>query len=205
MESVAFCFSGGSMEIKFRELKRHYASLSEEELLAVDRGELTKAAQEAYDNEIANRGLNEPLPVDAPEVNYDMKPDWSSGSVCICSFLNKLQGAEAEKIAKSRAALKVAGIPNELTVTKDEESGDEILGVIVPTMFATHASAILDRDVVNEEYAAEWRVQLESLSDEDLKALDPKIFCVGLLDRIARIRRAYSDEMQRRKLAPRPE
>ena len=72
-------------------------------------------------------------------------------------------------------------------------------------MFATHAASILDRDVFSEEYEAEWRAQLEMLPDEALMALDPKILCAGLMDRVARMRRAYADEMQRPQLPPRPE
>ncbi len=129
------------MEISFRELKRHYASLSDDELLAIDRDELTKAAQEAYDIEVADRGLHEPLPAGGPEVDYDVKPDWSNGGVCICSFVDIPAGAAPEKIAKSRAALDGAGIPNELKIATDEESGNKLLGVLVPVMCGPHAAA----------------------------------------------------------------
>ncbi len=193
------------MEISFRELKRHYASLSDDELLAIDRDELTRAAQGAYDTEVADRGLHEPSPAAGPIADYDVKPDWSNGGICICSFVDVPGGGAAEKIAKSRAALEVFGIPNEMKTTEDEESGKELVGVMVPTMYGPHAAAILDRDVVNEEYESEWRAQLAILSNEALKVLDPRVFCAGLLDRVARMKRAYSEEMRSRNLSPRPE
>lgn len=189
------------MEISFRELKRHYASLSDDELLAIDRAELTRAGQQAYDIEVADRGLHEQLPAGGAEVDTDVKLDWSNGSVCACSFADVPRGMAAEKSAKSQAALTAAGIPNELKMMEDEESGNEI-GVMVPIMYGPHAAAILDRDVFNEEYESEWRAQLEILSDEALKVLDPNVFCAGLLDRVARMRNAYSDELQRRNLSP---
>ena len=38
-------------------LRAHYASLSDEALLAINREELVKTAQQCYDNELAQRDL----------------------------------------------------------------------------------------------------------------------------------------------------
>jgi hypothetical protein len=38
------------------------------------------------------------------------------------------------------------------------------------------------------------------MPDNHLSALDPKIFCAGMLDRLERIKKAYAEEMARRKL-----
>jgi hypothetical protein len=193
------------MEINFRELKRHYASLTDEELLDLDRDELTKAAQEAYDREIASRGLNEESPDARPEVGGEAKPDWEKGAVSTCSFVDLPKGSAAEKISRAQAALETAGIPHQLTVTRDEDSDQETVNVMVPLNLELHACAVIDRDLFNPEFEAEWRRHLSILSDEDMMALDPKIFCAAHLDRAERVRRAYIDEMQRRELPPRTE
>src|ERR1035438_9432628 len=45
------------MQIDRQELSAHYASLSDEELLELDRAELTEVAQRFYDSELAKRHL----------------------------------------------------------------------------------------------------------------------------------------------------
>jgi len=74
---------------------------------------------------------------------------------------------------------------------------------MAPVALALHAASMLDRDFLNEEFETEWRAQLNMLPDEDLLALDPAIFCAGLLDRVSRMRKAYAEEMSKRELKPR--
>ena len=45
-------------------LRQHYASLSEEGLLAIDRADLVELAQKCYDDELGRRGIAKPP--DAP-------------------------------------------------------------------------------------------------------------------------------------------
>src|ERR1039457_7606329 len=45
------------MQIDRQELSAHYASLSDQELLELDRAELTEVAQRFYDSELAKRHL----------------------------------------------------------------------------------------------------------------------------------------------------
>jgi hypothetical protein len=66
-----------------------------------------------------------------------------------------------------------------------------------------NTASFLERDIFSEEYDIEWRAHLAILSDRDLLTLDPEIFCAGLLARLARIKKAYAEEMARRKLKPR--
>jgi hypothetical protein len=70
----------------------------------------------------------------------------------------------------------------------------------VPVKFAIHALSILDRDLLNSRFEAEWREQLAMLSKEDLVFLDPVIFCAGLTDKVDRMKRIYAEEMAKRKL-----
>jgi hypothetical protein len=74
---------------------------------------------------------------------------------------------------------------------------------MVPGALALNATSILDREIFNEEREAAWRNHFEELSDAELSALDPEIFCAGLLDLVARLRGAYDDETARRQLKPR--
>ena len=95
------------MQIDRQELSAHYASLSDEELLELDRAELTEVAQRFYDSELAKRHMTpedtetpvEPhgraAPVDAAEgadededgaavINFDAgtEPDWLEDATC---------------------------------------------------------------------------------------------------------------------------
>ncbi len=207
------------MEIDYEELNRHYASLSDEELFSLNRKDLVETAQIIYDREIKLRKL-ENKASGAGRVQYgderfsaadesmddeSSDPNWLQDAVCVCSFAVNSGSYAAEKAAQAQAALQAEGIPSRLKATQEsrEESAAssyEVLNVMAPGELALHAASILDRDLFNEEYEAEWRTHLNVLSDKDLLALDPEIFCAGLLDRVARIKKAYAEEMAKRKL-----
>jgi hypothetical protein len=213
------------MKIDRRELSRHYASLTDEELLSFNRNELTETAKVIYDQEVASRRLNanQSIGTEIEESDTDFEgtnellddgheePEWLDDGVCACEFTATPADPAIDKAALAQTVLRQAGIPSHLTVTR-EPSGDDAthapepmsVSVMVPISLALHASGILDRDLFNEQHETEWRIQLRTLSDKDLLALDPGIFCAGLLDRLARIKKAYADEMTRRELIVRP-
>jgi hypothetical protein len=194
------------MQIDRRELGRHYASLSDEELLSLDPDELTETAQAIYDLEIKRRGLSEKLlDLEKPGVFVGSiegpAPDWLQDAVLACCF-DASHGAE--KAARALAVLQAAGIPSQIEVTR-EEAGDkplasETLNVMVPLALALHAAGVLDRDLLNEEYESEWRAHLKMLSDKNLSMLNPEIFCAGLQDRLTRIKKAYAEEIAARNM-----
>ena len=69
------------------------------------------------------------------------------------------------------------------------------------------ASSVVERKVFNRMAEDEWRIQLQAFSDEQLSALNPEDCWGALLDRAERMKRAYLDEIARRKLqsaAPQP-
>ncbi len=70
---------------------------------------------------------------------------------------------------------------------------------MVPGALNLHATSVLDRDLFNADQEENWRTHLEALSDEELAKLSPQVFCAGLLDRAARLKKAYEDEVTRRK------
>jgi len=210
------------MRIDRRELGKHYASLNDEELLSLKRDDLTETAQIIYDLEIVGRGLKEKLStkkeidetlatfrdIDSQIENESPGLSMLQDGVCACSFTETPGSNAADKASQAQVVLKAAGIPSCLRVTRELEDNDkpsnyDILNVIVPVALFMHAASILDRDFLNEEFEAEWRDQLNMLSDKDLLVLDPAVFCAGLLDRVARIKKAYAEEMARRKLKTR--
>jgi hypothetical protein len=203
------------MRIDNVELGRLYESMSDEELLSVDRDELTENARIIYDLELAGRKLKK----DTVDEKYaavfkqtggvvadaDSAPEWLQDATVICSFPAVRGNSAAEDAAQAQATLLAAGIPSCIQTVRNADDDDqpsdyETLNVMAPVGFALHAGSILDRDFFNEKYEAEFRVQLCVLSDQDLLKLDPDILCAGLLDRAARIKKVYKEEVAERTL-----
>jgi hypothetical protein len=51
------------------------------------------------------------------------------------------------------------------------------------------------------EFEADWKSHLETLSDEDLRAMNPEAAFCGLFDRVERVNRVYDEEIARRGLS----
>ena len=60
--------------------------------------------------------------------------------------------------------------------------------------------SVLERAIVNPEFEAAWKTHLEVLSDQELVGMNPQAALCGLFDRIARVNRAYDEEIARRRL-----
>jgi hypothetical protein len=71
---------------------------------------------------------------------------------------------------------------------------------MVPGDLNMRAYNVIEREVFNPQREADWRTHLQALSNEDLRALKPDDFCGALLDHAERLKRAYLDEIARRKL-----
>ena len=129
------------MRIDPEDLRRHYESLSSEELIALDREELTELAQGLYDGELARRGLtpgrepgslavpgDDAAPWGTPDVAEDAEgeldidaappPDWIEGGVCVWATPAYSGGRSAVEAA--RTVLRVSGIPCHVTVDRVE-------------------------------------------------------------------------------------
>ena len=210
------------MRIDRWELGRHYSSMTDEELLSMRRDELTSTAQVIYDLEIARRGLGE-KPADEEEIEKSVtglegvselldsdcpEPEWLDNAVCVCSFDILPGNNSMERASLAKTVLHSAGIQSHLThvrETSEDGSGPErtTVNVMVPIGLALHATSILERDLFNEEHETEWQTQLNAYSDKDLLALEPDILCAGPLDRAARMKKVYAEEMAKRKLKAR--
>jgi hypothetical protein len=216
------------MQIDRRELGKQIASLSDDELLNTKREDLTEVAQRIYDLEIANRGLggasatnrrietteasfsagDDPSEASFSADDYQndgetSDPDWHQSGVLVCSMTDQPGEDAADRISKAQMALQAAEIPSHLSVKRYPQDRYNSMEILVPVRFAMHAHGIMDRDVFNDEFETYWRDHLGMLSSEDLLALDPEIFCIGLLDKIARMKRVYAEEMAKRNLKAR--
>jgi hypothetical protein len=190
------------VQINREDLSRHYASISDEELLAIDPSELTEVARECYDREVDRRQLGAEAEAEAePETAWaeadedgDEEPDWLDTAASACSFQVSPGGRYAEDAGRASTILRDAGIPSRVV---SEEEG--LASVMVPGALILKASSVLDRDMFNEELEENWRTHFDHLTDEELRALRPDDLCAGLLDRAARLRRAYQEAVERRK------
>jgi hypothetical protein len=191
-------------------LRKHYASLSDEALLEVDRGELTEVAQQCYADELKERHLTAPVDPDEdddPTLHYDGEgfegeADEDSDDACACTFGVAPDGTPSTRALDAKVILQHAGIPCRLALHKLEvEDGEEApseswLMVASPLVMA--ARSVLDKEMFNDEVEEGWRSYFENLSDEELREADTKQLFGGLLDRLERATQAYDDEKKRR-------
>jgi len=197
------------MQLDLDDLRRHYRSLSDDELLAMDREELVEAAQRCYDEELAERGLTsqdeEPAGQEYGEADFETgeEADWLEDAACACSFVSQPGGSAATDAGNARAALQDAGLLCQVSVVEvSAATGDypaqHEYRVMVPGALNLIATSILDKEVFNPQIEADWRTHFEEMTDAELRALHPDVICAGLVDRIARLKRVYGDELARR-------
>jgi len=200
------------LQIDLQRLRGHYAGLSDEELLALRRDDLTDAAQKCYDEELERRGLPEaeegemaPSGADYEETPFDaaVDPDWLQEAVCACSFESYAGGSAASDAENARAVLQEGGIPCQISTAEIAAAGGDrpaqhAYRVMVPGPLNLKAASILDKEVFNPQLESDWRLHFESLTDGELGELNPDVICAGLFDRIVRLKRVYNDEITRR-------
>jgi len=190
------------MRIDIEQIRRHYASLSDEALLDVDRSDLTDAARECYDAEITERQLGEaPVDLDFGDAldDSEIAEDWLESAACTCAFAAHPGSPSANDAGHARQVLQAAGIPAHVSLEQIDETHQEYR-VLVPGALNLKAASVLDLEIFNPEVEAEWRNHFEALSNEDLGALNADVLCAGLLDRVKRLKRAYEEEIAARRL-----
>jgi hypothetical protein len=189
------------LQIDLESLQRHYASLSDEELLSLDRDELVEAAQTCYDQELAQRNLTADGESDADGGDG---PEWLEEAGCACTFYSQPGSQTAPDTAGDAcSALDAAGIPCYLAMHKMDPPSVAPqtryeFRLMVPGNLNMQAASALDKAIFNSEVEAEWKVFFESLSDEELRAVDTEELFSGLRDRIERAARAYQEELKAR-------
>lgn len=214
------------MQIDRQELHDYYASLSDEEILALDRVELTEVAQKYYDSEIAKRRLTpeeteilaEPHRSVAPlkpeddgeeagaALDFDTgaEPDWLENAACAIAFQAFPGGSAPSDADNARDVLLDEGIPSHIILNRQDPPDDPQARyeycVMVPGARNLEATSVLDRQIYNPKEEAMWRTHFEALSDAELRALSWEAICAGLQDRLARLKMAYDEEIARRRL-----
>jgi len=198
------------VQINLEDLRHHYASLSDEGLLEIDRDELTEIARRCYDEEVEQRQLTAPDATqeeadyqeearEAVKLDTGDKPDWLEDAACACSFASDPNGDSSSEVENARDALQAGGIPCHVLFHREDPPRVDprpalCIRVMVPGALNLQATSMLDKEIFNPGIEADWRAHLEALSDDELRALNTEIICAGLLDRIKRLRRAYDDE-----------
>jgi hypothetical protein len=204
------------MPIDPEDLRKHYASLSDEALLLLERDDLTSAAQKIFDSEVRRRGLDieqrddNDGETDSPAASFFRSPaeedsegdDWLERPFTITTFSGTASGAAYA--ADAHNALLAAGIPCEISEHEIDPSEEpdptpyKEYRVMVPDALSLQAASVLDTAIFNARLEEDWKTQLESLTDEELAALNVNALCAGLLDRVERLRKAYKREVARR-------
>jgi len=206
------------MPVDIENLRRHYASLSDDALLEVNRAELVAAAQNCYDEEITRRGLSASNEVTREQGEIEAgvvltrdenEPEWIEEAAEVYSILLRPGMTGATDIDAARSALLEAGVPCFLDVLEEPSDDPNIQPtqrwrILVPGELNLQATSILERDIFNEEFEAVWRHHLEALSDEELQATEPQDVLCGLFDRVQRVLQAYEDEWEKRGLPVSP-
>ena len=194
------------MELDPDYLRQHYDSLSDEALLAVDRNELVELAQTILDEEVGRRGLAQrrvarrahtsqslPTQMDSPDGEPEEdgepsgpgeKPVWLEDASEVYSFADLPGTARAADAENARDALEAAGIPCYLDlaeISPEKSAAPEPAHrwrIMVPGKLNLRATSVLEREIFNLEFEADWKSHLETLSDEDLRATQPELaFC----------------------------
>jgi hypothetical protein len=176
------------------------------------RGLKRRPQQEREQEEEAYRRLP---PVFKPGGNWDSASDpgddtdggpppaWLEDAACSWSAYVSQYADYIGTGAEVQAALREAGIPNRIVVKPPEpeppSTPRSLYCAMVPGDLGTRACAVVERKVFNRMAEAEWRSQLEAFSDEQLRALNPEDIWGALLDKAERMKRAYFDEIARRK------
>ncbi len=202
------------MKVNVDELRRHYASLSDDALRAINREELVEIAQQCYDHELSQRA---PLvkaraaslhPVESdPEEAWDPEaedvPDWVEDAACACTFPDYPGQNAGVAAGEARSALEESGIPcyiEQRPVERIEPPppAENEYRVLVPGHFHLQATSALDKEIFNAHSTDAWRAHFQVLTDDELANTKIEDFVGGLLDLADRITVAYHEEMTRR-------
>lgn len=187
------------------ELRRHYASMSDDALLAIERSDLTDVAQRCYDEEVAKRRIapGDDAAEATPESDVEIEPDWLENAAGACSF-DSFPGQDGtHDLEEARGILESAEIPCHVQVTQlDESQGGPqphyLYELLVPGSRILPATSILDQKFFNPRLEAQWETHLAELSDEDFRSLRIEDLTAGAQDRVERLKHAFREEQIRR-------
>jgi len=162
------------MRITPEELKKSYARMSDEELLAIDSDELTDVARECHTGELERRGLHRRKAGEAPTAEEDDEGEWASAGT--------FRSVEEAQLAQG--LLESAGIPAELQTNSGDllwmgSNAHKISRVLVPQALVDEAHGMIESRAVQEELAAQAEAEpvphviAARYEDGVFKPLDP--------------------------------
>ena len=159
------------MKIDPAELRRHYASLSDEALDDLNPAELSDVARPIYEEELARRGVS---PGEENESSAEPAPDWLEDAACACAFTLRTATYNVPTASTARAALVAAGIPCHVTMSRDDPPKVDpapqfSLRLMVPGALALHASSVLDEEIFNEDQEHEFHLVCPNIRKFDRK------------------------------------
>ena len=145
------------MNVTIDDFRRHFDSLSDEGLLAVNREELVELARQCYDAELARRGLHPPpAAAAAPE---EQQPNLDL--VVVATFMRQDEAKLAEALLKAESIPCYVG--NQYL--QREEWAYE-LQLMAPAAVADQAREILAAKVSDEDLAAQAESAEQLAGDE---------------------------------------
>src|SRR5690349_15487894 len=150
------------MQINLDDLRDHYRSLTDDELLEIEPADLTEAAQQCYDEEIARRGLTDPQEP-APEPESEESPDaagtgagldWIADASIACSYTGTPGSNAATDADHARDVLQEAGITCQVDVVENDPNNVDgprfpEFRVMVPGALNLRAASVLDKEIFN--------------------------------------------------------
>jgi len=154
------------MQIDPEDFKRHYALLSDDALLDVDRDELVETARICYDAELAERKLTPPEAEEHPSSSAagdDPYGQTEGGLQMVAAFLS------LEEANMARGLLQSADIP---CLFENEQagvwSGIGELRLMVPAPLYDRACEILETEISEDDLIAQAEAEAsEAPADED--------------------------------------
>lgn len=198
------------MKLNIEDLRRHYASLSDEALRSINREELVEIAQQCYDQELAKRepfdgvhgASSSQVAAEKSEEGEDIS-DWVEDAACACTFLDYPGQNAGVAAGEARTALEKAGIPCYIEQRPTEPYEPPVLPqneyrVLVPGQFNLQATSALNKEIFNAQSADAWRAHFQVLTDDELANTKIEDFVGGFIDLVDRITTAYDEEMTRR-------
>ena len=139
-----------NMDVNTQDFKDHFNLLSDEALLAVNRGELVPVAQQCLDEEIAKRGLNlAATEADEEPAMAEDEPSPEEEDLAVVATYDVPEEGET-----ARQTLENAGIPARLIQDPDDMQGVQ-MELMVPERRVLEALEALGLQISEEELAAQ--------------------------------------------------
>jgi hypothetical protein len=187
------------MQLDVDDLRKHYASLSDDALLALERDELTDVARRCYDDEVAKRRISPEQDAEPPpdQCEPEVEEDWLEGATSACSFGPQ----DRSDLEEACAILGDAEIPYHVNEREEvSQSGRPYVTheVMVPSGLALLATSVLDKEFFNPRQEVDWRTHFEMLSDDEFRVINIEDLTAGMVDRVERLTRVYASERDRR-------